>query len=139
MKRLFCLLLLCLSSLVHAGPMCGLNQPTTGQDFIFGRSANGQWLVTWNLFEDTGVFENSTSARMTRQFCVLAGRPLSIATFGSRVQKINTATDQQAAFDAAWALYVTMPLTDPKMVAVRAEFCADVAARLPRYKFEVCK
>ena len=137
--RLIALALLWICTAVNAGPMCGLNQPGVGQDFIFGRSANGQWLVTWNLFEDTGVFENSTSARMTRQFCVLAGRPLSIATFGSRVQKINTATDQQAAFDAAWALYVITPLSDPKMAAVRADLCADAAARLPTYKLEVCK
>lgn len=139
MNKIAAWLLLCLCSMLHATPMCGLAQPSVGQDFIFGQSPNGQWLITWNIFEDTGVFENSPKARMTRNFCVLAGRPQSIATFGTRVQKINAAPDRQAAFDAVWAMYVITPLNDPKMAAVRADMCADAAVRIPTYKLEVCR
>ena len=106
---------------------------------LVGKSDAGQWFVSWDMAQDKGVFANSEGATITRSFCIVLGRPMSLATIGTRVQAINRATDRKAAFDAAWTQYVTTPLTDPKLASVLADFKANACPQLLPFVLEVCK
>ena len=132
--KLLALLLLCFSA--HAEPMCGLLNPNA--TILTGYSPSGQWLVAYSITEAPDAPEGQPKAKADF-LCYLVGRTTSFATLGTRLQSVKTSPDQKSAFDASWAQYVITPLTDPKMAAVRADFCADMAVRLRPWTLKECK
>lgn len=122
-QAVLCLLLLAtLPRLAAAVELCGLTTtPAAGQAFVLGFSGNGQWAVVWK----------ADTVPLGSDVCILVGRSLSLEALLSRALAIRSATDPKAAFDAAWAQYVTTPLTDPSMAAVVADFRRDACPRLP--------
>lgn len=106
---------------------------------LVGKSDAGQWFVSWDAAQDVGAFNGTATPTITRTFCYVIGRPMSLATIGTRVQAINRAADVPAALAAAWAQYVTTPLDDPKMAAALADFRAHACPQLLPFVPQVCR
>lgn len=116
--------LFCLPALA-ADPICLPAPLGPGMSFHAGWSTNGQWAWWYCPVADGSVDGAIVRVRY------IATRTTTLRQIGDRVDTIVNSTAPLTAAQTAAKRYATLPVTDPSLAAVYADYLADLNANLP--------